>query len=58
MPTFLYRCPITAFNVQGWVANDPTEDEAERFVPVTCLICSRLHLVNPKAGKVAGEGEK
>jgi hypothetical protein len=27
--TFVYRCPNTGFDVQGWVADDPTEGEAE-----------------------------
>jgi len=25
MPPFVYRCPKTGLNVQGWVADDPTE---------------------------------
>jgi len=50
MPTFLYRCPNTGLKVQGWVADDPTKDEP--FAPVTC---TRVHLVNPKTGKVVGD---
>ena len=53
--TFIYRCPNTGLNVQGWIADDPTEGEAEGFEPVTCLVCTRQHLVNPKTGKVLGE---
>jgi len=53
MPAFLYRCPNTGLNVQCWVADDPTGENTERFEAVTCLACSRLHLVNPKTGKVA-----
>jgi hypothetical protein len=52
MSTFFYRCPNTGFKVKGWVADDPTKDEA--FEPVTCTACARVHLVNPKTGKVAG----
>jgi hypothetical protein len=52
MATFLYRCPNTGLKVQGWVADDPTKDED--FKPVTCTACARVHLVNPKSGKVAG----
>ena len=52
MSTFFYRCPNIGFEVKGWVAHDPTEDEA--FAPVTCTECARVHLVNPKTGKVAG----
>jgi hypothetical protein len=50
MSTFFYRCPNTGFKVKGWVADDPTKDEA--FEPVTCTACARVHLVNPKTGKV------
>ena len=58
MPPFLYRCPITGFNVQGWVADDPTEGGDETFVPVNCVVCTRVHLVNPKTGKVIGADEE
>jgi len=54
MPAFLYRCPYTGMNVQGWVADDPTANDDSRYVPVTCLACRQLHLVNPKTGKVIG----
>jgi hypothetical protein len=51
MSTFL-PMPNIGFKVKGWVAHDPTKDEA--FAPVTCTECARVHLVNPKTGKVAG----
>ena len=54
MAAFLYRCPNTALNVQGWVADDPTEGKAETYEPVTCTACTQVHLVNPKTGKVLG----
>jgi len=54
MPAFLYRCPVMRLPVQGWIADDPTEDE-DRFEPVTCLACTRVHLVNAKTGKVLGD---
>ncbi len=54
MPPFLYRCPNTGLNVQGFVADDPTGGEAETYEPVTCIACTRVHLVNPRTGKVAG----
>ena len=57
MPTFLYRCPNTGLNVQGWIADDPTDDKAVRFEPVTCTICNGLHLVNPKTGKLLRDRE-
>lgn len=52
MPTFVYRCPTTGLNVQGFVADDPDDDTA--YEPVTCTVCTRTHLVNPKSGKVLG----
>jgi hypothetical protein len=58
MAPFLYRCPSTGLNVQGFVANDPTESEAEIYEAITCTACTRLHFVNPKTGKVLGIGEE
>ncbi len=57
MATFIYRCPATMFNVQGWVADDPTEGEGETYEAVTCTACARVHLVNPKNGKLLGTDE-
>jgi hypothetical protein len=54
MAVFVYRCPSTGLNVQGWIADDPTEHEAETFEAVTCTACTRVHLINPKTGKVLG----
>jgi hypothetical protein len=56
MPPFVYRCPNTGFNVQGWVADDPTEGEGEIYAAITCTICTQTHLVDPKTGKVLGAG--
>ncbi len=53
--TFVYQCPMTGYKVQGFVADDPTENDETAFLPVTCTICARVHLVDPKTGKVAGE---
>ena len=57
MATFLYHFPNTGKNVQGWTANDPTERDDDAFEAVTCLACTRVHLVNPKTGKVLGEDD-
>ena len=57
MANFIYRCPNTGMNVQGWVADDPTEGEGETYQQITCTICTRVHLVNPKTGKVVGADE-
>lgn len=54
MPTFLYRCPNTGLRVQGWISDDPTEQDDDSFETVTCPACGCIHLVNPKTGKVLG----
>jgi hypothetical protein len=54
MAAFLYRCPNTGLNVQGWVADDPAERGEEIYESVTCTACTRLHLVNPATGRVLG----
>jgi hypothetical protein len=54
MPPFLYRCPNTGYRVQGFTAEEVSDEGAETFVTVTCIICNQLHLVNPATGKVAG----
>jgi len=57
MATFLYQCPVTRRNVQGWVADDVAAGE-QTFVPLSCLACGVVHLVNPKTGKTAGNDQK
>jgi len=52
MAGFAYRCPNTGLNVQGFIADDPGDDGS--YVPVTCIICTRVHLVDPRSGKVVG----
>jgi len=55
MPTFLYRCPASGYRVQGFVADDPIEKTGHVYEPVTCTACSRIHLVNPRTGKLLSE---
>jgi hypothetical protein len=31
MAPFIYRCPATGMKVQGWSADDPSEDEGEAY---------------------------
>jgi hypothetical protein len=54
MATFIFRCPITRLNVQGWLADDPSANEGDVFDAVKCLACTRMHLVNRTTGKVLG----
>jgi hypothetical protein len=51
MVAFIYRCPKTGLNVQGFTADDPTDDMTS-YEPTTCSICTGVHLVNPANGKV------
>jgi hypothetical protein len=46
----VYRCPRTGQMVQGWIADEPMGGEA--YEPVTCTACGRVHLINPKTGKI------
>jgi hypothetical protein len=54
MAAFIYRCPATGYNVQAFVADDPTKG-AEAYRSITCTVCGRVHLVNPKTGRVVGD---
>jgi hypothetical protein len=51
--TFLYRCPNTSQTVQGWSADEVT-DEGDTYQSFQCMACTRVHLVNLKTGKVLG----
>ena len=55
--TFLYRCPNTGQNVQGWSADEVTDDD-DTYQSFQCIACTRVHLVNLKTGKVLGEQEE
>ena len=52
-----YRCPNTGYRVQGFAAEDVSEDP-ESYEAVTCIACQRVHLVNPTSGKVLGAEEE
>ena len=54
MAPFLYRCPTTGLKVQGWLADDPSGDNDDAYETVTCLACTRVHLINRSTGKVLG----
>jgi predicted RNA-binding Zn-ribbon protein involved in translation (DUF1610 family) len=51
MPLFLYRCPKTGFDVQGFASEDTSEDH-HVYEPVTCPMCGQIHHVNPATGTV------
>ena len=54
--TFLYRCPYSHQNVQGWSAEDVSDDDAS-YHSVACLTCAQTHLINLKTGKMLGAKE-
>jgi hypothetical protein len=55
MATFIFRCPITGQNVQGWFADDGSpENGNESYETVTCTACTMVHLVSLKTGKTLG----
>ena len=56
MATFLYRCPATGYNVQAIASDHASQVEGEVYEALTCIACRRIHLVNPKTGRVAGAG--
>jgi hypothetical protein len=58
MVPFLFRCPNTGFNVQGWIAEAVENDDSEKYEAVTCLACQQLHLVNPTTGKTLGADDE
>jgi hypothetical protein len=57
MPLFMYRCPNSGYRVQGFVAEDTSEDD-HVYEPVTCPVCHQIHHVNPHTGVVLGEKAK
>ena len=57
MVPFTYRCPRTGQQVQGWAAADHLAND-ESYEPVTCTACGRIHLIDPKTGKMLETGKK
>jgi hypothetical protein len=53
--TFIFICPNTRLRIQGFLAEDAPNENT--YAPVRCLICTRMHYVNPKTGHVLGEKE-
>jgi hypothetical protein len=58
MATVLYHCPNTGFRVQGYTEGETIAPDHDGYVPVTCLACKLVHLVNAKTGKVLGEASR
>ena len=56
MISFLYRCPTSGLQVQGWAAEASSDGpEGNEYVALGCPVCTRTHLVSPSSGHVLGE---
>ena len=55
MPPVLFRCPITGYRVQGFVAEEVSDEDYQQ---VSCHACRHVHYVNPKTGKVLGDDDQ
>jgi hypothetical protein len=58
MAPFLYRCPKMGLIVQGWSAEDVTDEDGETYETVQCTACAQLHLVNPRTGRVLAKSDE
>jgi hypothetical protein len=58
MAGFIFRCPKTRRNVQGWFADDAPANEEEAYDSVKCPACNRMHFVNRLTGKTLGNDDK
>jgi hypothetical protein len=52
-----FHCPNTGFHVQAWIEGDDSEAN-DLYEAVTCTACQRVHLVNPKSGRVIGNNDE
>ncbi len=61
MAILLFRCPNKNVRVQGWTAEDPSDDEPSSddtiFFLVECVACRQTHYVNPTTGRVLGSAD-
>jgi hypothetical protein len=54
-PPYLFRCPLTGSNVQGFLVEEAPGDDPDSCTPVRCLACGQTHLINFTTGKTVGE---
>jgi hypothetical protein len=58
MAGYTYLCPSTRIPVQAFTAEAITAN-ANIYEPVTCIMCQKVHYVNPFTGKLLGaEGRR
>ena len=55
MATFVFRCPNTGLNVQGWSAEEIPHDEPDTYETITCTACGQLHWLNRASSRVLGD---
>jgi hypothetical protein len=55
MPTFIFTCPRTGFNVQHSFDDGDEDARDTEYEAVTCPACARLHFVNLKTRKLLGQ---
>jgi hypothetical protein len=54
--TFIYRCPATGLNVQGYSeAEQPSVARERRYEGLHCLACGSFHIVNPDTGRLLSD---
>ncbi len=56
--SYVYRCPTMGLLVQGWSAEEVPDDDMDTYEAVQCTACARLHLVNPRTGKVLSKSDE
>ena len=52
MGTFTFICPVTGMACHGWTEDEPPA--FDYYEAVECVACQRVHLIDPRSGKVAG----
>jgi hypothetical protein len=59
MGHIIFKCPRTGLNVQHWLGDEPTPDDASgSYETVTCSACRGLHFLNRSSRKLVGESEQ
>lgn len=55
MHSFVFRCPLTGYNVQGRVEVQAGDLPEQSYRATDCVACRSVHLVNPRTGKLMSE---
>jgi hypothetical protein len=56
MAVFIFRCPSTGLNVQGWLPEGETPRNEGTYESVSCLACKQTHFVDRATGRTLGHG--